>query len=103
MDTHNRDPVDHSRTSRQHAGETFIYGPHAPGLAGAAAAIVALVIGLCAFGTQHMAAGSSAIIVAALLGAGAAVWLLRSHRKVRSAELRWHAKNSDRPAPPPAS
>ncbi len=103
MDTQNRDPVDHARTFRQHAGETLIYGPHAPGLAGAAAAIVALVIGLCAFGTQHMAAGSSAVIVAALLGAVATVWMLRSHLKVRAAELRWHAKNSDRPAPPPAS
>ncbi|WP_231993902.1 hypothetical protein [Mycobacterium sp. 852002-50816_SCH5313054-b] len=72
-------------------------------MAGAAAAVVALVIGLCAFGTQHLAAGSTAVIVAALLGTVAAVWMLRSHREVRAAELRWHAGNSDRPAPPPAS
>ncbi len=50
-----------------------------------------------------MAAGSSAVTVAALLGAAATGWMLRSHRKVRAAELRWHAKNSDEPALPPAS
>ncbi len=103
MHTQNRDPIDHARTFRQHAGETLTYGPHAPGVAGAAAAIVARVIGLGAFGTQHIAAGSSAVIVAALLGAVATAWMLRSHRKVRAAELRWHARNSDEPAPPPAS
>ncbi|OBG29010.1 hypothetical protein [Mycobacterium sp. E3198] len=103
MKTRKVDPVDHSRTFRQHAGETFTYGPHAPGVAGAAVAVVALVIGLCAFATGRAAGGTAALIVAAVLGGVAAVWLLRSHRKVRAAELHWHAEHSDEPAPPPAS
>ncbi|ETB42294.1 hypothetical protein O974_20570, partial [Mycobacterium avium 11-0986] len=37
------------------------------------------------------------------VGAVSAGWLLRTHRKVRDAELRWHAAHSDRPPPPPSS
>jgi hypothetical protein len=98
LKTRKADLVDHSRTFRQHAGETFTYGAHTPGVAGVAVAVVALVIGLCAFATGH-----TAVIVAAVLGAVATVWLLHTHRQVREAELRWHAENSDAPAPPPAS
>lgn len=103
LNTRKADPVDHSRTFRQHAGETLTYGPHTLGVAGVVAAVVALVIGLCAFATGHGGGGAAAVAMAAVLAIVAAAWLLRSHRKVRAAELRWHASNSDRPAPPPAS
>lgn len=103
MKTRKMDPVDHSRTFRQHAGETFTYGPHTTGVAGVAAAVVALVIGLCAFATGHVGGGVAAVVAAAVVGALATVWLLRSHHKVRAAELRWHREHSDEPAPPPAS
>lgn len=103
MKTRKVDPVDHSRTFRQHAGETFTYGPHTPGVAGVGVAVVALVIGLCAFATGHAAGGATAVIVAAVLGVLATAWLLRTHRKVRAAELRWHSEHSNEPAPPPAS
>ncbi|OBI35094.1 hypothetical protein A5709_19265 [Mycobacterium sp. E1386] len=97
------DPVDHQRTARQHAGETVTYGANAPGLAGSAVAVVALIVGLFALATRHFAAGLTAVILAALLGAASAVWLLRTHRRVRVAELAWHAAHSDEPAPPPTS
>ncbi|ORV57684.1 hypothetical protein AWC03_15655 [Mycobacterium europaeum] len=99
----NGDPVDHHRTARQHAGETFTDGANAPGLAGSAVAVVALIVGLFALATRHVAAGVAAGILAAALGAASAVWLLRTHRSVRAAELAWHAAHSDEPAPPPSS
>jgi multisubunit Na+/H+ antiporter MnhB subunit len=103
LNTPKSDPVDHSRTSRPHAGETLTHGANAPGLAAAAVAVVALVIGLFAFATGRLFAGSAAVILAAVLGAAGGAWVLRSHRKVRDAELRWHAVNSAEPAPPPSS
>lgn len=97
------DPVDHHRTFRQHAGETVTHGANAPGLAGAAVAVVALIVGLFALATGHLSAGLTAVILAAVLGTASAVWLRRTHRKVRDAELAWHAAKSDEPAPPPSS
>jgi hypothetical protein len=97
------DPVDHERTFRQHAGETLIHGPHAPGVYGTIVAAGALIIGLFAVATGHLLAGSASAIVSVLLAVASAAWLLHTHRKVREAELRWHAAHSDEPAPPPAS
>jgi multisubunit Na+/H+ antiporter MnhB subunit len=79
------------------------HGANAPGLAGAAVAVVALIIGLFAFATGHLYVGSAAVILAAVLAAAGGTWLLRSHGKVRDAELRWHAARSDEPPPPPSS
>jgi hypothetical protein len=103
VDNLTSDPVDHERTFRQHAGETLIHGPHAPGVYGTIVAAGALIIGLFAFATGHLLAGSAAAILAVLLAVASAAWLLRTHRQVREAELAWHASNSDEPAPPPTS
>ncbi|OBH24196.1 hypothetical protein A5692_05155 [Mycobacterium sp. E342] len=100
---HNGDPVDHHRTARRHAGETLTYDANAPGLAASAVAVVALVVGLFALATGHLAAGVAAVFLSAVLGAASALWLLRAHRRVRDAELAWHAAHSDEPAPPPSS
>lgn len=103
MNPRNGDPVDHQRTFRQHAGETVTNGANAPGLAGSAGAVLALIVGLFALATRHFSVGVTAVVLAAVLGAASAVWLARTHRKVREAELAWHAANSDEPAPPPSS
>ena len=103
MKSSKSDPVDHARTFRRHAGETVAHGPHALGVYGAVVAAAALVIGLCGLATGHLLAGFVAVVVAAVLGGASAAWLLHTHRKVRAAELRWHAQNSDEPAPPPTS
>ncbi|KBZ56957.1 hypothetical protein K875_05472 [Mycobacterium [tuberculosis] TKK-01-0051] len=96
-------PIDHSRTTRQHAGESLKNGANAPGLVGAVVAVIALTVGLFAVAAGHLVGGAVALLVAAALGALSAAWLLRAHRKVRDAELRWHAAHSDQPAPPPSS
>ncbi|MDD4868557.1 MAG: hypothetical protein PHQ28_16040 [Mycobacterium sp.] len=97
------DPVDHARTTRRHAGESVNYGANAPGLILAALAVVALTVGLSAFGAGQAATGAAAMVAAAALAAVATVWLIRTHRKVRDAELRWHQAHSDEPPPPPTS
>ncbi len=84
------DPVDHARTFRQHAGETVTYGPRAPGVYAAVVATAALIVGLYALATGLLVPGCVAVGVAAVLGAAGAAWILRTHRKVRDAELRWH-------------
>ncbi|MEE2853765.1 MAG: hypothetical protein VX424_14090 [Actinomycetota bacterium] len=96
-------PVDHARTTRQHAGESLKNGANVPGLAGSALAVIALTVGLFSVAAGHLATGAIALIVAVALGALSAAWLVRAHRKVRDAELRWHAAHSDEPAPPPSS
>jgi Flp pilus assembly protein TadB len=96
-------PVDHARTTRQHAGESLTNGANAPGLAGSALAVIALTVGLFAVAAGHLMGGAIALIVAVILGGLSAAWLLRTHRRVRDAELRWHAAHSDRLAPPPSS
>ncbi|OBI62181.1 MnhB domain-containing protein [Mycobacterium sp. E796] len=103
MRTPKTDPVDHHRTSRQHAGESLTHAANAPGLASTALAVVALVIGLYAFATGHLLVGSVVVLLAAVSGAAGVAWLLQTHRKVRAAEVRWQAMNSDEPAPPPSS
>ena len=46
-------PVDHARTTRQHAGESLTNGANAPGLAGSALAVIALTVGLFAVAAGH--------------------------------------------------
>ena len=57
MDNPRRDPVDHERSTRQHAGESMKNGANAPGLAGVAVAVVALIVGLFALATSHVVVG----------------------------------------------
>ncbi len=103
MKSPNSDPGDHALTFRRHAGEALTHGANAPGVYGTVLAAAALVIGLCAFATGHLAAGSVAVVLAAVLGVASASWLLHTHRKVRESELPWHREHADEPAPPPAS
>jgi multisubunit Na+/H+ antiporter MnhB subunit len=79
------------------------HAANAPGLAWAAVAVVALVVGLYAFGTGHVLVGAVVVLLAAVSGTAGVAWLLSTHRRVRAAELRWQARNSDEPTPPPSS
>ncbi|WP_231990139.1 hypothetical protein [Mycobacterium sp. 852002-51971_SCH5477799-a] len=69
LDHRKNAPVDHARTTRQHAGESLKNGANVPGLAASAAAVIALTVGLFAVATGHPAVGASALIVAVALGA----------------------------------
>ena len=97
------DPIDHSRTTRQHAGETMKNGANAPGLVSVAVAVVSMVIGLAAFANGNAGAGSVAIAIAVVMGIVGATWLFVAHRRVRLRELRRAEERPDAGAPPPTS
>ena len=97
------DPVDHARTTRQHAGETMKAGVNAPGLIAVGIGIVALVVGLFGFASGHAVAGAVGVALGALLGGAGLIWLAMTHRKVREAERDWQRKHPEKPAEPPTS
>lgn len=103
MDSPRTDPVDHERTTRQHAGESLKHGANMTGIGAVAVGVVALIVGLFGVATGQPGVGAVALIVAIVSGVAGAAWLVRTHRKVREAELHWQAAHSDRPAPPPSS
>jgi hypothetical protein len=96
-------PVDHERTTRQHAGETLQNGANVPGLAGLAVAVIGLTAGLFAVATGNVVVGALVLALAVGSGAVGSALLLHAHRRVRRAELQWRAAHSDEPAPPPSS
>ncbi|OBA58771.1 hypothetical protein A5647_20235 [Mycobacterium sp. 1100029.7] len=96
-------PVDHARTTRQHAGETMKNRANAPGLVAVALGVVALVLGLYAFASHHATIGVVAVVLAVVVGLAGSIWLAYAHRKVRRAELQLEAMNPGVPAPPPSS
>lgn len=84
-----RDPVDHDRTTRPHAGESMKNSWRMPGLLLVAVGIVAFVICLAAFAWGQAGVGVGAVVVALLtVGAGLA-WLTMEGRRVRQVEREW--------------
>jgi protein-S-isoprenylcysteine O-methyltransferase Ste14 len=96
-------PVDFSRTTRKHAGETMKKTANAPGLIAVALGVVAFVVALFAFATGQTTVGVVAIVVAVILVGGGFLWLNRTHRRVREAEGRYLEEHPEVPAEPPTS
>jgi hypothetical protein len=90
-----KDPVDHARTTRPHAGESMKDNKIMPGLIVIGVALVLFVSCLAAFATSHHGTG---VVLASLAGLGFVVgggWLLIEHLRVRRIEDRWHAEHPD--------
>lgn len=90
-----KDPVDHSRTTRLHAGESMKDNKIMPGLVTIAVALVLFVSCLAAFATEHHDVG---LVLATLSGAGFVVgagWLMIEHSRVRRIEERWYAEHPE--------
>ncbi|BBX20529.1 hypothetical protein CRI77_09760 [Mycolicibacterium duvalii] len=98
-----QDPVDHARTTRQHAGETMKAGHNAPGLIAVGLGVLALVVGLYSLANSAALGGVIGVAVAALLIGGGLLWLARMHRKVQWEQRDWHAKNPHAHYEPPTS
>lgn len=103
MGDDSEDPIDHARTTRQHAGETMKNGTNAPGLVILALGVMAMVFGLAAFASGAATAGSIAAVIAVCAYVVGGAWLFVTHRRVRQQELRWAAERPHAEAPPPAS
>jgi hypothetical protein len=97
------DPVDHARTTRQHAGESMKNGANAPGLALLAAGVIATVVCLAAMATGYTSVAVLAALIAILGYIAGAVWLTVAHRRVRAIEQRWLAEHPSVPQQPPTS
>jgi hypothetical protein len=69
------DPVDHARTTRQHAGESMKNGANAPGLALLAAGVIATVVSLASVATGYDSVAVIAALIAVLGYVAGAVWL----------------------------
>jgi hypothetical protein len=98
-----KDPVDHARTTRPHAGETMKDTKNMPALVLLGLALVAFVGGLAAFGSGHPDVGMTLVAIAAgLLGISLA-WFLIEHLRVRKIEDRWYAEHPDAQRQRPSS
>jgi len=97
------DPIDHARTTRQHAGETMKNGTNSPGLVLVAIGVVALVVGLYGLAVGSAIGAFSGIGLAVILASAGLSWVLLAHREVRKSERCWHAAHPNEPFPPPAS
>lgn len=90
-----KDPVDHVRTTRPHAGESMKDNKIMPGLVVIGLSLVSFVAALSAFATSHHDVG---VMFTALALAGFVVgggWLFIEHQRVRRLELRWYADHPE--------
>ncbi|BBX16726.1 UsfY protein [Mycolicibacterium duvalii] len=91
-----RDPVDHVRTTLQHAGESFIDTLWWPGLIliGVGTALIAGTVAATAYGNRDLSLVLG-LIAGALVTAGALLVALE-HQRVKRVEQRWRAEHRDR-------
>ena len=98
-----KDPVDHVRTTRPHAGESMTDTRTIPALIVIGLALVFFVGSIAAFGTHHHSTGLSLVSVAVAGFVIGLVWLAIEHRRVRDIEERWYAEHPNAPRQRPTS
>jgi multisubunit Na+/H+ antiporter MnhB subunit len=98
-----KDPVDHARTTRPHAGETMKDTKNMPALVLLGLALVTFVGGLAAFGSGHPDVGLTLVSVTAGLLVVSLAWFRIEHRRVRKIEERWYAEHPDAERQRPSS
>lgn len=98
-----KDPVDHARTTRPHAGETMKDTKNLPALVLLGIALVTFVGGLAAFGSGHPDVGVTLVSIAAGLLVISMAWFLIEHLRVRKIEDRWYADHPDAQRQRPSS
>ena len=88
-------PVDHSRTTQPHAGESFIDTLWLPGLLliGVGIVLIAGTVAATAYGRSDLSM-TLGLIAGALVTAGALAIALEHHR-VKRVEQRWLAEHPD--------
>ena len=86
-----KDPVDHSRTTRPHAGESMKDNAIMPALVVIGVALVLFVGCLAAFATGHSDVGLTVGMLSAAGFIVVALWLALEHLRVRRIEERWYA------------
>src|ERR1700738_4542310 len=90
-----KDPIDHARTTRPHAGESMTDNKIMPGLVVIGVTVVLFVSCLAAFATSHHDVG---LMLASLAGAGFIIgtgWLLVEHLRGGRSGGGWYAEHPD--------
>lgn len=89
------DPVDHSRTTQPHAGESFIDTLWLPGLIliAVGTVLIAGTVAATAYGNSNLSL-ILGLIAGALVTAGALVITLE-HQRVKRVERRWLSEHPD--------
>lgn len=98
-----KDPIDHARTTRPHAGESMTDTRNMPALIVIGIALVCFVCSLAAFATSHHDTG---LALVTLSGAGFVIgmmWLAVEHRRIRGIEERWYAEHPEAQRQRPSS
>jgi hypothetical protein len=90
-----KDPVDHSRTTRPHAGETWKDNVNLPAIVLVLISIVLFVSSLAAFATRHHDVGLMLVGISVGGFAVSMIWLYLEHRRVRRIEERWYSEHPD--------
>jgi hypothetical protein len=96
MSKAHRDPVDHFRTTHQHAGESFIDGYCWPGFLSIALGVISLVgcIASVAYNEREYTLMTGVVAVLAIVFG--VLWIVLEQRRVRHMDSRWVAEHSDR-------
>lgn len=99
-----RDPVDHVRTTRMHAGETMKNTRALPGILLGALAVFAMAFCLFLFADGHVVDGVASAFVTMAIGTGSVLWILGEHHRVMRVERAWLAQHPGIPwEDPPTS
>jgi hypothetical protein len=96
MGKNDHDPVDHFRTTHQHAGESLIDGYCWPGLVSIALGVIAFVSCIASVAYNEREYTLMAGVIAVLAIGFGALWIVLEHRRVRQMESRWLAQHSGR-------
>jgi hypothetical protein len=89
------DPVDHARTTQQHAGESFIDTLWLPGLILIALGIVTMAGLVAATAYQHDEWVLTLGLIAGALVTAGALLITVEHHRVKRVEQRWLAEHPD--------
>ncbi len=90
-----KDPVDHVRTTRPHAGESMTDTKNMPALIVIGLALASFVGALSAFATSHQSTGLVFVAIAVAGFVIGMMWLTIEHRRVRNIEERWYAEHPE--------
>jgi len=90
-----RDPVDHSRTTQPHAGESFIDTLWMPGLLLIALGVIGVVgiVAAMAYQRDDLLLTLGSVAGGLLIGGG--LLIMAEHHRVRRVERDWHATHPD--------
>lgn len=98
-----KDPVDHSRTTRPHAGESMTDNAIMPALVLIGIGLVLFVSCLAAFATGNDSVGLTVGLLALAAFVVGSVWLVLEHLRVRRLEERWYTDHPGVMRQPPSS